>query len=83
MKKYLILFFLPYVMIFSQDDKSKNPNVELPDFVITGADVVSIKHAEKIKPDFVSTITNDFILPVHSPEELGLKQLSNPLKESK
>ena len=81
MKKYLVLLLLPYIMIFSQDDKSKNPNVELPDFVITGSDVVSIRHAEKIKPDFVSTITNDFILPVHSPEELGLKQLSNPLKE--
>ena len=81
MKKYLILLLLPYMMIFSQDDKSKNPNVELPDFVITGSDVVTIKHAEKIKPDFVSTISNDFILPVHSPEELGLKQLSNPLKE--
>jgi len=81
MKKYLMLFLLPYIMIFSQDDKSKNPNVELPDFVITGADVVSIKRADKIKPDFVSTITSDFILPLHSPEELGLKQLSNPIKE--
>ena len=81
MKKYLMLFLLPFVVIVAQDDKSKNPNVELPDFVITGADVVTIKHADKIKPDFVSTVTSDFILPSHSPEELGLKQLSNPIKE--
>ena len=33
MKKYLIVLLLPYMVIFSQDDKSKNPNVELPDFV--------------------------------------------------
>jgi len=81
MKLFIIILFMPIVLIYPQDDKSKNPNVELPDFVITGPDVVSIKRAEKIKPNFVSTITTDFILPVHLPEELGLRQLSNPIKE--
>ena len=81
MKKILILILLPFMLILAQDDKSKNPNVELPDFVITGKDSVSIKRAEKIKPDFVSTITENFVKPVHSPEELGLRQLSSPLKE--
>lgn len=68
--------------MFSQDDKSGNPNVELPDFVITGQDVISIKTAEKIAPDFISTITEEFIKPVYSPKELGLRQLSNPIKEN-
>ena len=81
MIKIVSLIFFSAVLIFSQDDKSKNPNVELPDFVITGQDVISIKRAVKIKPDFISTVTEKFIKPVHSPEELGLRQLSDPIKE--
>ncbi|MCG6915650.1 hypothetical protein LJE86_17210 [bacterium BMS3Abin03] len=81
MKKVLLILLVSYAMIFPQDEESKNPNVELPDFVITGSDVVSIRHADKIKPDFISTITSDFIFPSHSPDDLGLKQLSNPIKE--
>ncbi|MEJ2507814.1 MAG: hypothetical protein P8Y81_16250, partial [Ignavibacteriaceae bacterium] len=77
----LLILLVSYAMIFPQDEESKNPNVELPDFVITGSDVVSIRHADKIKPDFISTITSDFIFPSHSPDDLGLKQLSNPIKE--
>ncbi|MCH7963601.1 MAG: hypothetical protein IH852_06655 [Bacteroidetes bacterium] len=80
-KKILLLILFPAVLIFSQDDKTKNPNVELPDFVITGEDVISIKRADKIKPDFISTVTERFVKPVHSPEELGLRQLSDPIKE--
>jgi hypothetical protein len=76
-----LLILFPAALIFSQDDKSKNPNVELPDFVITGQDVISIKRAAKIKPDFISTVTEKFVKPVHSPEELGLRQLSDPIKE--
>ncbi|GBD87316.1 hypothetical protein BMS3Abin03_01245 [bacterium BMS3Abin03] len=81
MKKLLILISLPLILLYSQDDRQKNPNVELPDFVITGKDVISIKRAKKIEPDFVSTITESFIKPQHKPEELGLRQLSNPVKE--
>ncbi len=81
MIKIVSLILFSAVLIFSQDDKSKNPNVELPDFVITGQDVISIKRAIKIKPDFISTVTEKFVKPVHSPEELGLRQLSDPIKE--
>ena len=71
---------IPFILIYSQDDKSNNPIIELPDFVITGQEEVSIIRTDKIKPDFVSTITESFIKPYHSPEELGLRQLSNPIK---
>jgi len=80
-KNILLLIIFPAIFIYSQDEKSKNPNVELPDFVITGQDVISIKRAEKIKPDFISTVTEKFVKPVHSPEELRLRQLSDPIKE--
>jgi hypothetical protein len=73
--------FIPFLLIYSQDDQSSNPNVELPDFVITGQDVVSIKRTDKIKPNLVSTITDNFVKPQHPPEELGLRQLSNPIKK--
>jgi hypothetical protein len=73
--------FIPFLLIYSQDDQSSNPNVELPDFVITGQDVVAIKRTDKIKPNLVSTITDNFVKPYHSPEELGLRQLSNPIKK--
>ena len=81
MKIFLYILLFPFLLIYSQDDKSSNPNVEIPDFVITGQDVVSIKRTDKIKPDFVSTITERFVKPYHSPEELGLRQLSNPIKK--
>ena len=47
---FFLLIFI--VTAYSQDDK--NPNVELPDFVITGNDVVSVRRVEKMKPGFVA-----------------------------
>jgi len=82
MKKYLLISVLLISTIYSQDDKSSNPNVELPDFVITGQDVVSIKQAEKLKPDYISTITEEFIKPDYPSENLKLRQLSNPIKQN-
>jgi len=73
---FLLIFF---VTAFSQDDK--NPNVELPDFVITGNDVISVRRVEKMKPGFVGTVTKEFINPVFAPNELELAVLSNPLEE--
>jgi hypothetical protein len=61
--------------------QQQNPNVELPDFVITGADIISLRKAQKIEPDFVSTLSDQFLKPVYSPEELGLRELSSPLKD--
>ena len=76
-KKILILFLLSLSVIFAQQ---KNPNVELPDFVITGKDVSAVKGAQKIAPEFISTISEQFFKPVYSPEELEVGDLSSPLK---
>ncbi|MEJ2196109.1 MAG: hypothetical protein P8X73_14780 [Ignavibacteriaceae bacterium] len=81
MKYFILILLIPFVLCYSQDDKSNNPIVELPDFVITGQEEVSIKRTDKIQPEFVSTITESFVIPYHSPEELGLRQLSNPIKK--
>ncbi len=79
MIKKVIFFPLIFVVtLFSQDDR--NPNVELPNFVITGKDVVSVRRVEKMKPGFVGTVTKEFINPVFAPDELELAMLSNPLE---
>lgn len=79
MKIILILIFLT-VAIYSQDDKTNTGGVELPDFVITGKSQLNIKKVDKMKPDFVSSINEDFIKPTFSPEELEVGSFSNPLK---
>ncbi len=81
MRKIILMFLFPFVILFAQDDGTKNPNVELPDFIITGKDVISIKRAKKIEPDLVPVVTESFLKPKYKPEELGLRQLSNPIKE--
>ena len=55
--KLLISLIISFAAIvsFPQDDKTKNPEVELPDFVITGRSQLNIKKIDKIKPDFISS----------------------------
>ncbi|MFZ1282166.1 MAG: hypothetical protein WAR59_15115 [Ignavibacteriaceae bacterium] len=78
--KILIILAFSISAFYAQDDKTKNPNVELPDFVITGKSPLNIKKVDKIKPDFVSSINEDFIKPTFSPEEFEVGSFSNPLK---
>jgi len=79
MKILLILIFIA-AAVYSQDDKSNSGGVELPDFVITGKSQLNIKKVDKIQPDYISAISEDFIKPVFSPEELEVGSFSNPLK---
>ena len=76
---YLLSFFLINASFTYSQDKS-NPNVELPDFIITGTDVIAVQGAQKISPEFVPTISEQFFKPVLSPEELEVRDLSSPLK---
>jgi len=78
MKKLFFIFQVFFTVVFPQQ---QNPNVELPDFIIMGTDVVSVKIAQKAPPEFVSTISEQFIKPVFSPEELEVRDISFPLKD--
>ncbi|MGA7839151.1 MAG: hypothetical protein WB996_14360 [Ignavibacteriaceae bacterium] len=78
-KLFIILLFCS-TAIFPQGSEKKNPNVELPDFVITGKDVVSLQKARKLSPDIISTISEQFIKPVFSPEDLSVKDIPNPIQ---
>lgn len=82
MKNYLIIFivFILIPTLFAQDDKAKNPNVELPDFVITGSDLISIQKGKKIEPDILPIISERSLKPIYSPEDLKISELSDPIK---
>lgn len=75
MKTFIIFILFFSSLIYAQ----QNPNVELPDFIITGTDVIAVQGAQKVAPEFVSTISEEFFKPVFSPEELEIKDLSSPL----
>ena len=79
-KKLLLLVVVLSLTVPAQEKTKSSGNVELPDFIITGKEVVSVEQAKKIPPDFVSTISGDFIRPSYSPEELELKEFPSPLK---
>jgi len=79
LKLIISLFLFTSFFTFSQE-KKESANVELPDFVITGKDVISIQKAKKIPPEIISTMSEEFLKPAFSPEELELKDISNPMK---
>ena len=80
--KYLhiiFLFILLSMQVSAQESQKSNPNVELPDFIITGKEVVTVEQAKKIQPDFVPVISGNFLKPSYSPDELELKEFPGPL----
>lgn len=78
MMKYLLtILLLSTAVIYSQ---GTNPNVELPDFVIFGKDVISVRKADKLKPDYISTVSDEFLKPTYKPDYLDLADISNPVE---
>ncbi len=82
--KLLKIFLLSISIIvssFSQEEGRTSTGVELPDFVITGKDVVKIKKSEKLNPFLISTFSEKFVTPVYSPEEIPVKEISLPVRD--
>lgn len=73
--KYLALIIST---IFSA--KMYAQSIELPDFVITGVQSVSIPTLQKERPKFITTLSKEFIKPNYTPEELPISEPSQPLK---
>lgn len=79
--KTAILIIIAFnIVINAQDETRQTPNVELPDFVITGRDIISVRKVNKLPLDYISTISDEFLRPQFSPEELEIRDLSNPIK---
>ena len=76
MKNILIIILFNFFLytMFAQDDKGKNSNVELPDFVITGSDVVTLQKGKKIEPGSIPILNQQFLKPNYSFPRLIKKQ---------
>ncbi|MCU0413749.1 MAG: hypothetical protein MUE91_04995, partial [Ignavibacteriaceae bacterium] len=77
MKYFLTILLLSTAVIYSQ---GTNPNVELPDFVIFGKDIISVRKVDKLKPDYISTVSDEFLKPAYKPDYLDLADISNPVE---
>lgn len=75
MKKVFILSAFFSLSLFAQTEQK---SVELPDFVITGRQNVEVYTAAKRKPDLISIVSQDFLTPRYSPEELPLLISAEP-----
>jgi len=77
MKYFLIILFLFTTFVFPQE---QNPNVELPDFVIFGKEDISVRKVDKINPDYISTVSDEFLKPTYKPDYLDFAEISNPVE---
>jgi outer membrane receptor protein involved in Fe transport len=77
--KKLIFYIISILCVtsFAQDDG--NPAVELPDFVITGKDVVMVRRVEKIPADLISVISDEYTKPMIKPEKLEVAGITKPV----
>ncbi|MBM4171893.1 MAG: hypothetical protein FJ214_08510 [Ignavibacteria bacterium] len=75
MKKIVLFILFASQIFFAQNDQK---SIELPDFVITGRQSVDVQTASKRKPSLISTLSEDFLIPQYTPEELDLFYSSNP-----
>ena len=77
MKKTILIFtVLISSVLFAQTEQQ---SIELPDFVITGKQNINVPIATKRKPDFISTLSQEFFTPQFAPEELPLLISSEPI----
>lgn len=73
-KLYAFSLVLTFCFNLNAQDK-QNQNVELPDFVITGKNVINVKSANKKAPPVLEIISNNFLQPVYSTENLKVKEI--------
>jgi hypothetical protein len=76
-KYFLPILFLSTAFIFAQ---GQDPSVELPDFVIFGKDIISVRKVDKLKPDYISTVSDEFLKPTYKPDYLEYAEISNPVE---
>jgi len=76
--KKVIIYLLISCALLAQEEKKEKQGIELPDFVITGLQSVTMPEMAKIKPPFVTTLSKEFFNPAFSPEEFTLGSISQP-----
>lgn len=80
-KIILLMWALPVLLSAQENTEKKQQSVELPEFVITGVERVSLPTVSKPKAELVPTLSEEFFKPVYSPEDLPIAEISNPVKK--
>ncbi|HEX2960261.1 MAG TPA: TonB-dependent receptor [Ignavibacteriales bacterium] len=81
-KKIIILAWaIPCLLLAQENTERKQQSVELPEFVITGVERVSLPTVTKPKAELVPVMSEEFFKPVYSPEDLPIAEISNPVKK--
>ncbi|KAF0150885.1 MAG: hypothetical protein FD143_2469 [Ignavibacteria bacterium] len=75
MKQLFVIVLLFTSLMYSQ---SEQPNIELPDFIITGKQTVEIPAAIKPRTELISILSKDFFTPQFSSEDLPFLITSIP-----
>jgi hypothetical protein len=78
--KSLLIYFILFFSLTALAQEDNNPNVELPDFIITGRDVIVVRRVDKIPADMVSAVSEDYLKPAIKPEQLEVLEISNPVE---
>jgi hypothetical protein len=78
MKKIIFILLFP-IVLFAQNEKQQA--LELPDFIITGTRGIDVPILQKRKPKLIPVLTNDFFMPVFSPEDFVPAVLTNPYEK--
>ncbi len=68
MKKIIILFYLFTISLLAQKENNTQ-SIELPDFVITGKQKITMPKIQKKAPDFIPLLSKDFFNPKFPSEE--------------
>ncbi len=79
-KKNILLFLLLGSFVFAQTS-NKSQSIELPAFVITGIQSVSVPTMDKKKSEFVPVVGKNFLTPNYDTEDFSLLDNSNPIKK--
>ncbi len=80
MKKILLILLILCTGILAQSE-NKNQSIELPAFVITGVQSVSLPIINKSKSEFVPVVGKGFLTPQYGNEEFALLDNTNPIKK--
>jgi len=81
MKNKILIILITSTWIFFFNTENYSQSIELPDFVITGVQSISIPTMKKNKSDYVPVISEEFLTPKYEAEDFTLTEYSNPIKK--
>jgi hypothetical protein len=64
--------------LFGQEDNQKNSSVELPSFVITGKDVISLPKLKKLPTGFISSVSEEYFKPAFTQDDFEITNIPDP-----